>query len=32
MIRDFALIMLGVAIQMFTTWLVCKFKEKDYEH
>jgi hypothetical protein len=28
MIRDFALIMFGVAIQMFTTWLVCKFKEQ----
>ena len=29
MIRDFSLIMLGVAIQMFINWLVCKFKEKN---
>jgi hypothetical protein len=31
MIRDFALIMLGIAIQIFTTWLVCKFKYKTHE-
>jgi len=29
MIRDFCLIMLGVAIQMFSTWLVVKLKEKN---
>ena len=29
MIRDFALIMLGVAIQMFINWLVCKCMEKN---
>jgi hypothetical protein len=30
MIRDFALIMLGVAIQMFATWIVvCVFKIKE---
>ena len=28
MIRDFGLIMLGVAIQMFINWLVWKLKEK----
>jgi hypothetical protein len=27
MIRDFCLIMLGVAIQMFVYWIVSKFKE-----
>ena len=29
MIRDFCLIMLGVAIQMFINWLIWKFKEKN---
>jgi hypothetical protein len=29
MIRDFGLIMLGVAIQMFINWLVWKLKEKN---
>jgi hypothetical protein len=30
MIRDFALIMLGIAIQMFATYIVvCVFKFKD---
>jgi len=29
MIRDFGLIMLGIAIQIFSTWLVVKFKEKN---
>jgi len=28
MIRDFCLIMFGVAIQMFINWLVCKIKEQ----
>lgn len=28
MIRDFALIMLGIAIQMFTNFLVNKIKER----
>ena len=28
MIRDFCLIMLGVAIQMFVYWIVSKIKEK----
>jgi hypothetical protein len=29
MIRDFGLIMLGIAIQIFSTWLVAKLKEKN---
>jgi hypothetical protein len=29
MIRDFGLIMLGVAIQMFVYWLVSKRKDKN---
>jgi hypothetical protein len=29
MIRNFGLIMLGVAIQLFINWLVWKLKEKN---
>jgi hypothetical protein len=29
MIRDFCLIMLGVAIQIFSAWLVAKLKAKN---
>jgi hypothetical protein len=29
MIRDFGLIVLGVAIQIFSAWLVAKLKEKN---
>lgn len=29
MIRDFCLIMLGVAIQLFSNWIVRKLKQKN---
>jgi len=29
--RDFCLIMLGIAIQMFSTWLVAKLNKKTHE-
>jgi hypothetical protein len=29
MIRDFGLIMLGIAIQIFSAWLVAKLKERN---